>query len=78
MQAEIVGDNDTLVAPGTEGRLRIRPALAVGDYLGGPSEGAAAFRRGWFYPGDIGAMNSDGRLRITSLSVSRMSSEGAR
>ena len=71
-QAEIVDDGDTPVAPGNEGHLRIRTAVAVNEYLRGPTDGKTAFRAGWFYPGDIGAMNSDGLLRITGRSTEAM------
>ena len=61
---EIVNDNDEVLPFGREGRVRLRTAQMVTGYVGDPPEGRLAFRDGWFYPGDIGALQPDGMLVI--------------
>jgi len=53
------------LAPGQEGQVRIRSEFAVEGYFRIPEETAAAFRHGWFYPGDIGSLDADRMLFIT-------------
>jgi long-chain acyl-CoA synthetase len=56
-EAQIVDDNDKPVAAGTIGRLRVRgPKLGLPLQLAG-SDAADDFRAGWYYPGDIGALD---------------------
>jgi acyl-CoA synthetase (AMP-forming)/AMP-acid ligase II len=65
VRAQIV-DRDGVVQPsGHEGLLRIRSEFAVDRYLGEPSGSERVFRDGWFQPGDIAAIDSDGLLVIT-------------
>lgn len=62
---EIVDEDDEPVDPGVVGRIRHRsPGMADG-YLGDPEATAAAFRDGWFYPGDLGYFRADGGLTLT-------------
>jgi long-chain acyl-CoA synthetase len=61
---EIVNDNDEPLPLGREGRVRLRTAQMVHAYYGDPPEGRHVFRHGWFYPGDIGALQDDGMLII--------------
>jgi long-chain acyl-CoA synthetase len=62
---EIVDEADQPVAPGTVGRIRHRsPGMASG-YLGDAESTQQAFRDGWFYPGDLGLIRSDGGLTLT-------------
>jgi acyl-CoA synthetase (AMP-forming)/AMP-acid ligase II len=63
--AQIVDVSGTLLAPGQEGRVRLRSEFAVDHYLGDPEESKKIFRDGWFYPGDMGVLNDDGLLVIT-------------
>jgi len=61
-EAQAVDHNDNPLPPGTEGQLRFRtPGMASG-YLGNPQATAAQFKHGWFYPGDVGAITSEGGL----------------
>ena len=61
---EIVDDGDRPVAPGVEGHVRIRSEYAAGVYVDDPEASARVFRGGWVYPGDVGALEADGMLRI--------------
>jgi acyl-CoA synthetase (AMP-forming)/AMP-acid ligase II len=62
---QIVDPLGTLLPPGQEGQVRIRSEFAVDHYLGDPDESKNVFRDGWFYPGDIGTLSSEGLLVIT-------------
>ena len=62
---EIVDEGGQARAVGEVGRLRIR--LQPGDateYVNNPEATALAFRDGWFYPGDLAILQSDGSVRI--------------
>ena len=64
--AEIVDADDRAVPPGEEGILRIRTAAMCAGYENAREFGrSAAFRDGWFYPGDRGALFEDGLLALT-------------
>jgi acyl-CoA synthetase (AMP-forming)/AMP-acid ligase II len=51
--------------PGDDGLIRIFGPYNVKAYIGASGETAAAFRDGWFYPGDIGSVTRDNMLIIT-------------
>jgi acyl-coenzyme A synthetase/AMP-(fatty) acid ligase len=65
MAVEIVDHADQNVPLGREGIIRIKSRQSVTEYVGDPAATTAAFRRGWFYPGDLGSLDSNGMLRIT-------------
>jgi acyl-CoA synthetase (AMP-forming)/AMP-acid ligase II len=56
---EIVDQDDRVVPPGTEGRVRVASPAAVTEYVGDPAQTARSFKDGYFYPGDLGVMNDD-------------------
>ncbi len=59
----VVDDSWHPVAPGVEGEIAIRGATVIDGYRG--AESPEAFRDGWFRTGDLGAVDTDGRLTIT-------------
>jgi acyl-CoA synthetase (AMP-forming)/AMP-acid ligase II len=60
VDVEIVDDEHRPLPPGTVGRLRYRgPGVATG-FHGNPEETARAFHEGWFYPGDLAAVDERG------------------
>jgi acyl-coenzyme A synthetase/AMP-(fatty) acid ligase len=67
---EIVDQSDNVLALGKEGIVRTRTSQMVDGYIGNPEATARAFRNGWFYPGDIGTMTSDGMLIIRGREAS--------
>lgn len=69
-EIEIVDDADKPLAPGQEGIVRTRTGQMVDGYVGNPEATARAFRDGWFYPGDIGSLTSDGMLIIRGREAS--------
>jgi len=64
MMVQIVDEGDRTVPAGTVGRIRYAgPPVATGFYKN-PEASAAAFRDGWFYPGDLGKVDTQGYLHI--------------
>jgi len=47
-----------------QGEIRIRSAYLMDGYFDDPEATAAALRDGWFYTGDLGAMDEEGHLSI--------------
>ncbi|MBA2672875.1 class I adenylate-forming enzyme family protein [Ramlibacter sp.] len=61
-EIQAVDEQGQPLPPGREGRLRFRsPTMATG-YVGVDAEQAAAFRDGWFYSNDMGAVTAHGYL----------------
>jgi acyl-CoA synthetase (AMP-forming)/AMP-acid ligase II len=65
MQAEAVDDDHRPLPPGTEGTLRIRGPGMTAGYFGDAAATRAAFRDGWFYPGDRGAVTQERVMIVT-------------
>jgi acyl-CoA synthetase (AMP-forming)/AMP-acid ligase II len=65
MMVEAVDASNGPLPVGSEGLIRIFGPYNVKGYVGAPGETAAAFRDGWFYPGDIGQVAPDNMLIIT-------------
>ncbi|MBC7601972.1 MAG: acyl--CoA ligase [Ramlibacter sp.] len=64
IEAQAQDEQGQLLPPGQIGTLRFRaPAMARG-YLGNPEATAAAFRDGWFCPGDKGSIDATGILTL--------------
>jgi phenylacetate-CoA ligase len=62
VEGQIVDQDDVLSPPGTAGIARFRGADFATEYLNDPNETEMRFRDGWFYPGDIAVMNTEGFL----------------
>ncbi|WP_439598662.1 class I adenylate-forming enzyme family protein [Falsiroseomonas sp.] len=64
VEVEVVDDADRPLPPGETGLLRYRgPACATGYYRD-PEASAEAFRHGWFYPGDLASLDSEGFVTL--------------
>ncbi len=61
---EIVSPEGEVLPHSTPGILRLRTPMLVSGYIGAPEATTEMFRDGWFYPGDIGELTPDGRLKI--------------
>jgi acyl-CoA synthetase (AMP-forming)/AMP-acid ligase II len=62
---EIVDNEDTPLPYGQEGTLRIRNEHMATEYINDPEATKAAFRNGWFYPGDLGIVTEDRMLVLS-------------
>ncbi|MFP6705743.1 MAG: AMP-binding protein [Alphaproteobacteria bacterium] len=63
-EVAVVDEDAQVVAAGQPGLVRYRgPAVAESFHLDAGAS-VKAFRDGWFYPGDIGKLDSDGRLYL--------------
>jgi long-chain acyl-CoA synthetase len=61
---EIVSSGGTCLPVGATGHIRVRvPGMAM-SYLDSPEDSKKRFKDGWFWPGDMGKINPDGRLII--------------
>ncbi len=77
VEFEIVDDDGKPASTGTPGNVRVRGPGIVNCYLHAPDPGqSAAFRDGWFYPGDIAVVNSDGLVFLKGRSDEVMSFDG--
>ena len=63
-EVQIVDDTGNLCADGGPGTVRVRNGYLADGYLNNAQAQAAAFRDGWFYPGDIGKWDPNDVLRI--------------
>lgn len=78
VEVQAVGTEDQPLAASTEGLLRIRSATCVDAYVGDPAASARAFRRGWFYPGDVGAIADDGLISVAGRSGEMINAGGVK
>jgi acyl-CoA synthetase (AMP-forming)/AMP-acid ligase II len=63
IELKVVGDNGEELAPGEEGELFVRTALAIDGYHGDAGE-LASLEGGWTSVGDVGYLDVDGYLYI--------------
>lgn len=67
VQVEVRGADDQSVAPGVEGEICLRSTYVMAGYWNDPDATARAIRKdGWFYTGDIGMLDEQGRLQLTA------------
>jgi len=78
IEVEVVDESERILPPASEGLIRVRTAFAVDHYLGSKDEPLSPLRDGWFYPGDIGSVSTDGLLRITGRQKSILSIGGSK
>ncbi|CAM3920890.1 Long-chain-fatty-acid--CoA ligase [Bordetella tumbae] len=68
VEVQVVDENHHPVPRGETGRIRYRgPAVANGFY-NDPEASAEAFYQGWFYPGDLGSLGTEGYLTLKGRS----------
>jgi len=68
VELEVVGNDDTALAKGLKGSIRLKALGSATHYHKDPKKTAEKFRKGWFYPGDIGYLCHDGSLVVVGRS----------
>jgi acyl-coenzyme A synthetase/AMP-(fatty) acid ligase len=64
LDLQIVDAAGEAVAAGRVGHIRMRGEGIVTGYLDEAEQTARRFRDGWYWPGDMGSLDADGRLTI--------------
>lgn len=62
VQAQALDSDGNVLAPSQIGALRFKTPFTIDEYVGDPEASAKAFRDGWHYPGDRGAVDAGGYL----------------
>jgi acyl-coenzyme A synthetase/AMP-(fatty) acid ligase len=75
---EIVDDNDAQLPWGQVGIVRLRAPGQVMGYMADPETTKTTFREGWFYPGDLGFLSTDGDLHVTGRANDQLSLGGVK
>jgi acyl-coenzyme A synthetase/AMP-(fatty) acid ligase len=65
---QIVDTEDAPVGIGEQGQIRIQSPYMANGYLGEPKATQRHFKGGWFYPGDFGCVEADGRIKLLGRS----------
>ncbi|MDA0231127.1 MAG: class I adenylate-forming enzyme family protein [Proteobacteria bacterium] len=78
VEAEIVDDVGTRLAPGEIGQVRYRGAGIASRYIDNPEASARAFRDGWFYPGDLASIDAKGYLYHKGRADDVINNQGAK
>lgn len=63
-EVQIVDAANNPLPNGETGRVRLKTDYMISGYLDAPNATAEHFHDGWFYPGDLGCLTTDGRLKI--------------
>jgi acyl-CoA synthetase (AMP-forming)/AMP-acid ligase II len=76
--AQAVSADHVPLPPGRQGLLRVRTPGDIAGYFDDPAATRAAFRDGWFYPGDVGSVSADGELRVLARAGDLINSGGVK
>jgi long-chain acyl-CoA synthetase len=76
VQIEIVDDVGRRLAPGETGLIRARSPGMPRGYIDNAQATAAAFRDGWYYPGDLGMLSPEGALYFKGRADDLMNFDG--
>lgn len=76
VRIEIVSGDDAPLPRSTTGIVRVRAEGMPTAYVDDPEATARHFRHGWFYPGDLGSLSSDGSLTLMGRSDDMMIFDG--
>lgn len=64
VELQVIDPEGQALPRGDTGEIRLRaPGMATG-YVDNPAQSAQRFRDGWFHPGDVGTLRSDGQLIV--------------
>jgi len=77
VELQVVDNTDRPVASGVSGHVRVRGSGIGSCYLHAAEPGqTSAFRDGWFYPGDVAVIDSDGLVYLKGRSDEVMNFDG--
>jgi acyl-CoA synthetase (AMP-forming)/AMP-acid ligase II len=68
LDLEIVDTEDTAVGKGVTGQVRLRGPGIISEYYRNPEATLKSFKAGWFYPGDLAFVTSDGAVVLQGRS----------
>ena len=68
LDARAANDEHRPLSPGTVGNLGFRAPWIPAGYVGNEKATAEHFHDGWFYPGDVGAVDSEGQVSLRGRS----------
>lgn len=63
-EAQVVGDDHVPLPAGEVGRVRYRGGACATAFYNDPEATKESFHEGWFYPGDLGKFDEEGRLYL--------------
>jgi acyl-coenzyme A synthetase/AMP-(fatty) acid ligase len=63
-EVQVVDETGAMLEPGHEGMIRVRIIDGLAGYLDDEEATRAYFRDGYFYPGDLGVLGTDGRMSM--------------
>lgn len=72
-ELEIVNESFEAVPAGIVGQVRCRTGSMVAGYY---KTDSPSFRGGWFFPGDLGFLDSDGNLHLSGRTSERLNLSG--
>jgi len=78
VRIEIVDESGKDLGVDREGVIRVNVPGAPTRYLNEPEASRKVFRDGWFYPGDIGSLSSDGLLFVSGRVSERINAGGVK
>ncbi len=64
IEVQCVDQEHRPVEQGVAGRVRVRGAVVATEFWNDPEASRDAFRDGWYYPGDLGALDAHGYLHL--------------
>jgi len=75
---EIVDEDDAILPPNHVGLLRIKGANFPTTYVNNPEATKHQFKNGWYYPGDLAALNEKGYLFLKGRADDVISKSGVK
>src|SRR5262249_37165862 len=64
ISVEIFSEDRELLQPGEEGDIGIKSPAAIQEYPGLPEQTRQSFWNGYFFPGDVGHKDTEGRVYL--------------
>ena len=78
VEAQVLGEDGRPLPPGKVGLVGFRGAGLPTGYVGNPEATRRAFRDGWFFPGDLAAIDADGFFFFKGRADDVINNEGAK